>query len=194
MGASTLIDSMGVPFRIVRNGECIGTCIGLPRTHGSDYITFKPAADVQTGDVAIDPANQSYTVTHTKIEFFGGAPNMLLAYCETEYDRAERKRQSSTVIQVTNAYGSFIGVNNVATIQYSAALADLKEKAEAYAGPDREQMDRLISLVEMMAKDEIPMQKGMLAKFSALMEKHSWLSGSVASALLSILLNNLHLG
>ena len=51
--------------------------------------------------------------------------------------------------------------------------------------PDREQVEKLISLVEMMVNGEVPAQKGLLSRFSETMEKHSWLTSSISSLLLS---------
>ncbi len=49
----------------------------------------------------------------------------------------------------------------------------MRERAAFENTPDREQVEKLISLVEMMVNGEVPAQKGLLPRFSETMEKHS---------------------
>lgn len=61
----------------------------------------------------------------------------------------------------------------------------MREQTAIENAPDKEQINKLIDLVEMIVNEQIPPQKGLLSKFSDTMEKHSWITGAVASALVS---------
>lgn len=102
----------------------------------------------------------------------------------TESARATEQRQSN-IYNIGTAYGSVIGTANTATINYQTNFQELRERAEAENAPDKEQVQKLIDLVEMIVNDRIPPQKGLLSKFSETMERHSWITSAVAAALVS---------
>lgn len=58
--------------------------------------------------------------------------------------------------------------------------------------PDKEDLQQLLSLLEMLVNDRIPAQKGMLSKFSAVMERNSWITGAISSTLLGWLMSQIH--
>ena len=102
--------------------------------------------------------------------------------------KSERKRETNTralFINIGTAYGSVIGTANTATINYQTSFRELRDRAEAENAPDKEQVQKLIDLVEMIVNEQIPPQRGLLSKFSETMERHSWVTSAVASALVS---------
>ena len=52
-------------------------------------------------------------------------------------------------------------------------------------------MEKVIALLEMVVNNQVPASKGLFSKFSELMERHSWLSGSVASTILGWLMSKI---
>ena len=62
-----------------------------------------------------------------------------------------------------------IGTSNTVTIDYQTSLSDLRTRVVSESTPDKEQMEKLVNLVEMIVNEQIPAQKGVLSKFSTLM-------------------------
>ena len=149
-----------VKMRIERNGEIVATLQGLPNHEKATrraYIGFEPGSAIQI---------KAYSLS------------------ETEYTQSREKHETA-VYNIGNAYGSVIGNSSNATINYQMGFQEMRERAAFENTPDREQVEKLISLVEMMVNGEVPAQKGLLSRFSETMEKHSWLTSSISSLLLS---------
>ena len=78
------------------------------------------------------------------------------------------------------------------TLNYNESIENFrKQVAEQEDSPDKEQMNQIISLLEMITTNQLPVQKGLLSRFSALMEKHAWISNAVSSTILSWLTTQL---
>lgn len=182
-------------MQIERNGKIVTETIGLPNHEaatGKAYIGFRPGTDIQTGDVVIKPEGKRLQVVEIETSYFHKEAQQIQAFYQSEQEYLfQKSQQSSTVFNIGTAYGSVIGSYNTATINYQTCLSDLRTKIAEESSPDKEQMQKLIGLVEMIVNDQIPAQKGVLSKFSALMERHTWLSSSVASTLLGWLIQSL---
>ena len=167
-----------VKMRIERNGEIVATLQGLPNHEKATrraYIGFEPGSDIQIGDVVINPANERFHIIDVRNSFVRAIQIKAYSLSETEYTQSREKHETA-VYNIGNAYGSVIGNSSNATINYQMGFQET---------PDREQVEKLISLVEMMVNGEVPAQKGLLSRFSETMEKHSWLTSSISSLLLS---------
>lgn len=178
-----------VKMRIERNGEIVATLQGLPNHEKATrraYIGFEPGSDIQIGDVVINPANERFHIINVRNSFVNDRAIQIKAYSlsETEYTQSREKHETA-VYNIGNAYGSVIGNSSNATINYQMGFQEMRERAAFENTPDREQVEKLISLVEMMVNGEVPAQKGLLSRFSETMEKHSWLTSSISSLLLS---------
>ena len=195
MFMDAFFDSHGVTMQIERNEKIVAEAIGLPnheKATGKAYIGFRSGTDIRTGDVIINPAKDRLRVVHIENSYFHKQvqQNKVFYQSEQEY-LLKQSQQSSTVFNIGTAYGSVIGNYNTATTNYQTCLSELHTRVAAESSPDKEQMEKLINLVEMIVNDQIPVQKGILSKFSSLMERHTWLSGSVASTLLGWLIQSL---
>lgn len=84
---------------------------------------------------------------------------------EVEKKRKETEQRQSNIYNIGTAYGSVIGTANTATINYQTNFQELRERAEAENAPDKEQVQKLVDLVEMIVNEQIPPQKGLLYKF-----------------------------
>lgn len=89
------------------------------------------------------------------------------------------------MFNIGNAYGSVIGTQQNVSLNYENSLQAAKEQLESSDSPDKEELQHIISLLEMITRNQLPPQKGLLSKFSAVMERNSWITGTVTSALLS---------
>lgn len=88
---------------------------------------------------------------------------------------------------VENNYGA-VGTNTNITINNSFdfdLLDKLITKNSSAGSTDRLELEELKALLQSIQNQQSPVEKGALAKFSDLMEKHSWLSSPIASFLIS---------
>ena len=187
----------GLSMKIERNGEIIATVPGIPNREKStnrQYVGFRPGTDIKTADVVINPANERLYVTETQASYFQQRQEEIKAFYMTEVEkkRKEAEQHQSNIYNIGVAYSSVIGTANTATINYRTNFQELRERAESENAPDKEQVQKLIDLVEMIVNDQIPPQKGLLSKFSETMERHSWITSAIASALLSWLMQLPH--
>lgn len=171
-----------LPYRVVtglKNHE---------KETGKPYIGFMPGTDVKAEDILVSPSGDTYYVTETETQFNRKEPFQLKAFFQTEREHQAAKQSSSSVFNIQNAYGSIIGTNNQATINYTSAVSELKEAVAADTSADKEQLEKIVSLLEMAVNDQVPLSKGLFSKFREVMERNSWITGSVANALISWLL------
>ena len=162
-------------MRIERDGEIISTIPGLPNRETAtnrQYVGFRPGTDIKVDDVVITPANERLYITETQASYFQKHQEEIKAFYMTEAEkhRKETEQRQSNVYNIGTAYGSVIGTANTATINYKTNFQELRERAELENAPD---------------KGQVPPQKGLLSRFSETMERHSWITSAVASALVS---------
>lgn len=150
-------------------------------------LGFARGTDIKIDDVVINPAKERLYITETQASYFQKEQEQIKAFYMTEVEkkRKETEQHQSTIYNIGTAYGSVIGTANTATINYQTSFRELRDRAEAENAPDKEQVQKLIDLVEMIVNEQIPPQRGLLSKFSETMERHSWVTSAVASALVS---------
>lgn len=181
----------GLDFKLSRADLPCRVVTGLKnheKTTGKSYIGFAPGTDVKAEDVLVSPSGDTYYITETETQFNRKEPFQLKAFFQTEREHQAAKQASSSVFNIQNAYGSIIGTNNQATINYNSAVSKLKEAVAADTSNDKEQLEKIVSLLEMVVNDQVPPSKGLFSKFREVMERNSWITGSVANALISWLL------
>ena len=184
----SFLEMQGLNMQIERNGEIVATVPGLPNREKATnrrYIGFRPGTDIKIDDVVINPAKERLYITETQASYFQKEQEQIKAFYMTEVEkkRKETEQHQSTIYNIGTAYGSVIGTANTATINYQTSFRELRDRAEAENAPDKEQVQKLIDLVEMIVNEQIPPQRGLLSKFSETMERHSWVTSAVASAL-----------
>lgn len=188
MFMDTFFNAHGLSMKIERSGKIIGETIGLPnheQATGKAFIGFRPGTDIAANDVVINPAGDRYYITRTEASYFQKELQQIKAFYMDESEYLSRKQQTGTTYNIGVAYGSVIGSGNTATINYQSNIAELRQRVEQEDSPDREQMNKLLDLLQMVIDDQVPAQKGLFARFSSVMENHSWLSSAVASTLLT---------
>ena len=96
----------------------------------------------------------------------------------------ESTQPGPTVFNIGSVTNSVVGNNNTVTI----SIQEMRDRAEQEGGTDKEALQEIISILEkILAGQETPKQ-GLFKKFSACMERNSWITGAIASALLGWLL------
>ena len=178
----------GINYTLRRQNEPVREERGLP---DKGYIMFRPGTDIKQSDVLTNPAGEMYHVVRTETEFADGKPYFLKAFYQTELECSTAKQSSAPVFNFQNAYGSVIGTGNQATINYNSAVSELRQAVESDTSADKEQLEKIVDLLEMVVNDQVPPSKGLFSKFSAVMERHSWISNSVAGTILSWLLSQI---
>lgn len=186
--AQSFIESRGIMFEIERSGNIVSESKGLPNHEKSTskaYIGFFPEENILVGDWLINPSGERFYVIDTITQYSFGKPNQLKAYYQTLSEYNSAKTASSTIFNIENATGSIIGTQSNFTMNYSDSIHQVKEQIENSTSPDKEELQQIINLLEMVLNNQVPAQKGLLSKFSAVLERNSWITGSIASALLS---------
>lgn len=185
------IQRNGTMFRVVRKGVPDRTELGLKNREtatGRSYIGFPPKTDIKTGDILVSPSEDVFYVVETETQFVRREAAQLKAFIQSERELKVAEQPSAAVFNIQNAYGSVIGTNNQATINYNSAVSELKEKVASDTSEDKEQLEKIVSLLEMVVNDQVPPSKGLFSRFSEVMERNSWIAGSVANAILNWLL------
>lgn len=184
-----LLDHFGSDYVRHRTGDPDTNVFGLINGDKSAaFIGFLPGTDIIPGDVLENAAGDTFPVSEVKTDVIGNKPVQLKAFYRTERDDGAGRQNAGTVYNIQNAYGSVIGSGNQAVIHYNAALDSLKKQVEADTSADKEDLKKIVSLLEMIVQDQVPPSKGLFSRFSAVMERNSWLTSSVLSSLLSWLL------
>lgn len=174
----------GIFYIVKRNGH---SQLGLPNTEkstGRKYIGFIPGTDIHLGDSLTNPAGDTFYIVDVQTQFVHQEPYQLKAYYQTEFDKERYAQPSSPVFNIGNAYGSVIGTQHTVTFNYKDSLQTAKMQIESSDSSDKEELQRVISLLEMIVNNQLPPQKGLLSKFSSVLERNSWITGSIASTLL----------
>lgn len=183
------IQEHGLSYSVERNGALVHCSItGLPNTEkstGKKYIGFMPGTDIQPNDVLTNPAGEIIYIADAQTQFLHREPYQLKAYYQTEYEKAYNAQSNSPVFNIGTTYGSVIGTQQSVTVNYKDSLRATKKQIEDSDSPDKEELQQIISLLEMIVNNQLPPKKGLLSKFSAVLERNSWLTGSIASALIS---------
>lgn len=131
----------------------------------SEYVTYK----VYLGE------NIQIVVTHKGLN----------------YKEFEHQSESSSVFNINNAYGSVIGTQQNVTLNYKTSLSQLKNNVNSCNSDDKESLQTIISLLEMIIDNQVPPNKGIFSKFSVIMERNSWFTSAVSSTIMSWLMTQI---
>lgn len=194
--AKKFIETRGIKFQIERNGQTISEALGLPNHEKSTskaYIGMLKDADVDVGDWIINPENERFYIEDKVSDYaFGEFQQFKLFYLtETEYSQ-KSSLQNHTTFNIGTAYGSIIGTQSSANMNYQHSIQQLQRHIAESESSDKEQLEKILSTLQLIVDGDLPAQKGILSKFSDVMERNSWITGAVASTLLSWLTTQIH--
>lgn len=192
--AQQFINDRGIIFQVERNGTIISELKGLQnqeKTTSKKYVSFMPDSDIQIGDWIINPAQDRLFIYDTITDFFLGSKSQIKAYYQTnaEYNTNEK---ATNIFNIGTASNSVIGTQSNVTMNITGSIQKAKEKINSSNPNDKEELMQIISLLEMIVNNQIPAQKGLLSKFSTVMERNSWITGTISSILLNWLLSQAH--
>ena len=190
----TFLEMGGQKFDVERNDVIIATYDVLTNTSssGEKYIGFHPTCDIQCGDWLINSVGERFYVRDKKTDYVAREPNQLKIYYDTEAQYKINKNQtSSTVYNIGTANSSVFGNHNNFSISYNESLSNLKNEVQNSDSTDKEELQEIVQLLEMIVNNKVPASKGIFSKFSEIMERNSWITGSVMSTILSWLTSHI---
>lgn len=194
LSSQRYIDTNGIIYKIERNGSVISELKGTQNREPSTskrFAGFKPGSDVRPGDWLINPANERLFVYDTLTSFLGNKIDQLKAYYQTTYEH-NSKEKSTISYSVGTANNSVIGTQAAVTMNINSSLQEVKEQVSSSNSDDKEELLQIISTLEMIVNDQIPAQKGLLAKFSDTIQKNSWIASPISSIILNWLVTQFH--
>lgn len=194
--AKQFIETRGIKFQIERNGQIISTALGLPNHETSTkvpYIGMLENTDVEIGDWLINPSNERFFVEDKVSDFaFGEFQQYKLFYLTNSQYKRKSETAGSTIFNIGTATSSVIGTQSIVNMNYNDSIRNAREQISASSSSDKDELSQVINLLEMIINNQVPVQKGIFSKFSAVMERNSWITGSITSAILSWLTTQIH--
>lgn len=178
----------GVMLSIERNGESVGNEKGLINREESThkrYIGFIPGATIDIGDCLVNPSGDRYYVYDKETISVAGRPYQLKCYVQSEAEFKNKEASSAnTVFNIGTATGSVIGTQSVVNFNFTNTIQQLKEQVSSTDSPDKAELEKITNLLEMVVNDQLPPQKGMFSKFADILQRNSWFTNPMMSALL----------
>lgn len=126
-----------------------------------------------------------YIGTHELFEKFIKYIDLELTKLITNTKKANTPDQLNFNIQSVS--GSIIGTQQNATINNGLSFDDVEKYIHArenISSTDKEQLLELNNYLKTLAENNVPMSKGILARFSDIVSKHSWFPTLVGDALI----------
>lgn len=180
MPVSNMIERFGQKFTVNREGSEVFSVKAIYNGK-ENALSFMPNAGVKVGDILSGDFGESYLITKITPLMERGKIHHIEAKC---VDQNEIKPQSTqSVFNIGTITNSVVGTGNVVSVSVDSIKTQIAEKG----GSDQEELNEIVALLEKVLSNQEPIKQGMFSKFSGLLEKHSWLSGSVASAILGFL-------
>lgn len=186
MPVSDFIKQHGINFTVMRNNEVVGSSLGLKnydKDKRLDCINFYPGENICANDILIYPDGNKVQVAYIETFYVFGKAESLNAYILP--NQIHQQNAAQTIINVGTATNSVIGNNN----QVSMSIQEMKSKVASDGGTDKDELSEIIALLEQILDGSETPKKGIFSKFSACMERHSWITGAITSALLAWLTN-----
>jgi hypothetical protein len=160
-----------------------------------------PAQFVYWQDVApklgLDPANPEHEeqgialaeyaerAGHITIEVSAGNIYRITADGVDEVEGNRSQATSGATFQFYGAVqGSVIGTHNTAELTNTFDFRAIEQRIEEEGGEDKEELRQALAQVQRLLERGEYLDRGALSRFSGVMEKHSWFTGSVMQALL----------
>lgn len=172
----------------------------LIQNGGCDYLVdFDEELDEMADDLNINSedlrANVRFLKENGYLEYqrysSGHTHGFFLSHKGVHYKEFESQPQNSPTFHINNAYGSVIGTQQNVTLNYKSSLSQLKSDVNACNSEDKESLQKIVSLLEMILDNQVPPNKGIFSKFSAVMERNSWFTSAVSSTIMGWLMTQI---
>ena len=191
MNLERFMSRFGEDFEIIREGKTVYQGPGLRNTGkatGRNYVGFYPGTDVKPGDWLKSVASgDEFHVLDVESRVVKKAVFEVKAYYETKVENRQRIESAGTqspAFHIGAAFGSIIGTQQDASLTFTLDFTQLQGEIEKRGGEDVEELKEMVAEIQQSLQQEQVVRRGWLARFSGLMERHSWITGALAEALL----------
>lgn len=178
------LSTSGKPFTNERTSVSFKGILVL--NQGKPRIDFENSVDVKSTDWLVNSVGERLYVT--ELVSLSDSYKTCHYISEHEYNQSKQSNPAFS-INATTIENSIIGTQTNATINLNSQLQKLRSDIDSSDSPDKEELHQIISLLEELKNGQEPVPKGFLSKFSAVMQRNSWISGSVAGFLLNLFLH-----
>ena len=185
----------GIMFKIEREGSIIAELKGrqqIENKTSKKYVGFFVGSNVKPGDWIVNPYGDRLYIVDTFTDTGIDGPSELKAYFQTLVEYNSKSEPQSTVFNIGTANNSMIGNQSHFTININTSLQEARSQINSSDSENKEELHKIIDLLESVANNQTPMRPGTLSRFSALMERNSWITGSLASLVLNLLTTQIH--
>lgn len=188
-------------YWVYRDGVCVYQAmqgyVNSEKVSERRYIGLWPNSDVRAGDILENATSRDrYRIVETENHTLNRQVFQLKAFYLTEYQyqqqQLERQRQPQNVFNIDTAFNSIIGGEGNIVVNYTAALSDLEKRIAKTPSPDNEQLKELISVLREALDGGNQVEQGLLSRFASVLQRNSWASSPIASAILSWLFTGHH--
>jgi hypothetical protein len=98
--------------------------------------------------------------------------------------RSPQAASSTSIVINAPVHGSVIGTHNTAELTNNFDFRSIEQRIESEGGEDAGELREALAKIERLLKEEETLDRGALARFSAVMQRHGWFTGAVAEAVL----------
>jgi len=91
----------------------------------------------------------------------------------------------NNIFNIENATNSVIGTQSNVTLNINNVIQEAKEQINSNNSSDKAELQEIINLLEMVIDNQIPVKKGLLSKFSDIIQRNSWITSPIASILIN---------
>lgn len=178
------LSTSGKPFKNERTNESFKGILVL--NQGKPRIDFENSVDVKSTDWLVNSVGERLYVT----ELASLSDSYKSCYYISEHEYNQSKQSNTTFsINATTIENSIIGTQANATINLNMQLQQLRSDIDGSDSSDKEELHQIVSMLEELNKSKDPVPRNIFSKFSAVMERNSWITGSIASFLLNLFLH-----
>lgn len=185
MPIEDMIKHAGIKYSVERKGKIISSAIGMKAKEHA--INFLPDADIQVNDILKNPNGDAYFVVDVEMEYLLNDKKCLcVRYAKNS---GQEKTQKNVTYNIGSVNNSVFGNEN--TVYFDLSIAELRKEVDEKGEEDKEKLSEIVDLLEKILNGQEKPEKGLLSRFSAVMERHSWISNSVAGTILSWLMTKI---
>lgn len=174
------LSTSGILFTISKTGENVK---GLLNSFSNKpFISFSLDVDVSTGDIVENSLGE-------KLRIIDIQPLLDYKNCfyQSEYVYQHDNNAMSTFnINADKIENTIIGTQANATINLEFQIQKMKSDISNSKSSDKDELLKIVSLLEELRDSKEPVPRGILSGFSAVMERNSWFTGAVAGFLLNL--------
>lgn len=185
-----IFSAAGEWFQVVRAGHParLQGARNREKATSRHFIQFRPKETVQAEDILVsEVSGESFTVTQVERIVELGQFCGLKAFYKTQHEIEQEKKALAAqgpTFNIGTAHGSIIGTQQTATIHNKFDFAALDAQIDRQGGEDTAELKAMIAEIRDTLTQNEHVPSGVLARFSAVIERHAWIAEPVSHILL----------